>query len=84
MWVFYMFSLPVAIGMVIVTLKYFSDLVYPNMCSSPLHTHGSAPSPSSSSSLLIYGRYYILIRQCAHAYMHIHISDFLYGFVVEN
>ncbi|EAZ24685.1 hypothetical protein OsJ_08455 [Oryza sativa Japonica Group] len=57
MWVFYLISLPLTLGMVTVTLRYFAR---PQACratsSPPSATPGSAPSPSSSSSPPTSGR----------------------------
>jgi len=54
-------------------------LMYPNMCSSPLHTPGSAPSPSSSLSLQIFGRYFYFYTNFS---MHTHIFQFSVVFIV--
>ncbi|XP_041008775.1 LOW QUALITY PROTEIN: LMBR1 domain-containing protein 2 homolog A-like [Juglans microcarpa x Juglans regia] len=56
MWVFYLISLPLTVCMVISTLRYFAGPEVPATCCSPSDTPGSAPFPSSYSSLPTSGR----------------------------
>ena len=50
MWVFYLMSLPLNLGMAIVTLRYFAGPHVPTYVLFTVGSLGSAPSPPSSSS----------------------------------